>query len=65
MSSLTTLLSHAYVAYTIEFDNESERRFQHRTTTGGGSGLWRHGALGLHYRRRRRDLRDRKGAARK
>jgi DNA-binding MarR family transcriptional regulator len=40
---LTTLLSQALVAYTIEFDNEFERQTPHRTTllgqTGGG-GPW-------------------------
>jgi DNA-binding MarR family transcriptional regulator len=30
---LTTLLSHALVAFTIEFDNEFEHRMPHRTTT--------------------------------
>ncbi|MBV9794831.1 MAG: hypothetical protein JO016_12920 [Actinobacteria bacterium] len=35
---LTTLLSQALVAYTIEFDNEAEHRMPHRTTRGGGRG---------------------------
>jgi len=38
---LSTLLSQVLVAYTIEFDNEFERRMRHRTTTAGlsaGSG---------------------------
>jgi len=34
---LSALLSHALVAFTIEFDNESERRMQHRTTRHGKS----------------------------
>lgn len=34
---LTTLLSHAIVAFTIEFDNEAEHRMPHRTTEGGVS----------------------------
>jgi len=29
---LPTLLSHALVAFTIEFDNESEHQLPHRTT---------------------------------
>jgi DNA-binding MarR family transcriptional regulator len=33
---LPTLLSHALVAFTIEFDNESERQMAHRTTWLGG-----------------------------
>jgi len=33
---VVTLLSHAFVAYTIEFDNEAEHRLQHRTTQPGG-----------------------------
>ncbi len=40
---LTTLLSQALVAFTIEFDNEAEHRIQHRTTRGrdpGRRGLW-------------------------
>src|SRR6202020_2712997 len=36
---LTTLLSQALVAYTIEFDNEAEHRMPHRTTRGGQPGL--------------------------
>lgn len=35
---LAALLSHALVAYTIEFDNEFERRSPHRTTLLGPSG---------------------------
>ena len=34
---LPTLLSHALVAFTIEFDNEAERQVLHRTTRHGGS----------------------------
>jgi len=40
---LTTLLSQALVAFTIEFDNEAEHRMPHRTTRGrdpGLRGLW-------------------------
>ena len=41
---LPTLLSHALVAFTIEFDNEFEHRVPHRTTnhgsTGPGSSPW-------------------------
>ena len=40
---LTTLLSQALVAYTIEFDNEAEHRMPHRTTRHsqpGLRGLW-------------------------
>ncbi|HEY2520380.1 MAG TPA: hypothetical protein VGJ19_09740 [Streptosporangiaceae bacterium] len=40
---LTTLLSQALVAYTIEFDNEAEHRMPHRTTRysdPGLRGLW-------------------------
>jgi hypothetical protein len=40
---LTTLLSQALVAYTIEFDNEFERQTPHRTTllgASGGGGPW-------------------------
>jgi len=37
MVPLPTLLSHALVAFTIEFDNEFERRMPHRTTRHGGS----------------------------
>jgi hypothetical protein len=33
---LVTMLSQAFVAYTIEFDNEAEHRLQHRTTQHGG-----------------------------
>ena len=36
--SLSTLLSQALVAFTIEFDNEAEHRISHRTTVGGRSG---------------------------
>jgi DNA-binding MarR family transcriptional regulator len=35
--SLSTLLSHALVAFTIEFDNEAEHRMQHRTTRHGAT----------------------------
>ncbi|HTW46951.1 MAG TPA: hypothetical protein VMD92_03320 [Acidobacteriaceae bacterium] len=35
---LSTLLSHALVAFTIEFDNETEHRLPHRTTDFGESG---------------------------
>jgi DNA-binding MarR family transcriptional regulator len=35
---LSTLLSSALVAYTIEFDNESEHRMAHRTTNHASSG---------------------------
>ncbi len=35
---LPTLLSHALVAFTIEFDNEFEHRVPHRTTTHGSTG---------------------------
>jgi hypothetical protein len=40
---LTTLLSQALVAYTIEFDNEAEHRMPHRTTRHndpGSRGVW-------------------------
>lgn len=42
MTPLWALLSHAYVAYTIEFDNEAEHRLQHRATRHGRSndGVW-------------------------
>ena len=36
---LPTLLSFALVAFTIEFDNEAERRQPHRTTTDGSSAV--------------------------
>jgi DNA-binding MarR family transcriptional regulator len=35
---LSALLSHALVAFTIEFDNEAEHRMQHRTTRHGATG---------------------------
>ena len=35
--SLPTLLSQALVAYTIEFDNESEHRLPHRTSRHGAT----------------------------
>jgi hypothetical protein len=35
--ALPTLLSHALVAFTIEFDNEAERQMQHRTTRRGAT----------------------------
>ncbi len=34
---LASLLSHALVAFTIEFDNEAERRMAHRTTSHGST----------------------------
>jgi hypothetical protein len=34
---LPTLLSHALVAFTIEFDNESERQMGHRATRHGSA----------------------------
>lgn len=34
---MPTLLSHALVAFTIEFDNESEHRIAHWTTSSGRS----------------------------
>ncbi len=41
---LSALLSHAYMAWTIEFDNEFEHRMPHRTAAGvsfqGRSGPW-------------------------
>jgi len=37
--ALSTLLSQALVAFTIEFDNEAERRMPHRTTNHGSTGL--------------------------
>jgi len=41
---LSALLSHALVAFTIEFDNEAEHRIPHRTTNfgaaGHGDGVW-------------------------
>lgn len=36
---LVALLSQALVAFTIEFDNEAERRMPHRTTNHGSTGL--------------------------
>jgi len=41
---LPTLLSQALVAFTIEFDNESEHQMRHRTTTGGRDAAPRGGA---------------------
>src|SRR5260370_1709590 len=42
--SVSALLSQALVAFTIEFDNESEHRLPHRTTNFGasshGDGAW-------------------------
>jgi hypothetical protein len=35
---LPTLLSHALVAFTIEFDNESDRQMGHRATRHGSAG---------------------------
>ncbi len=40
---LPTLLSQALVAFTIEFDNEFERRMPHRTTNHGSTGEAQHG----------------------
>jgi methyltransferase (TIGR00027 family) len=37
--SLSALLSHALVAFTIELDNEAEHRLPHRTTNHAGAGL--------------------------
>src|SRR5579875_2197863 len=37
---LSALLSQALVSFTIEFDNEAERRMRHRTTLQGGRGPW-------------------------
>ena len=34
---LSALLSQALVAFTIEFDNEAERRMPHRTTNHGST----------------------------
>jgi DNA-binding MarR family transcriptional regulator len=39
---LPTLLSHALVAFTIEFDNESEHQMLHRTTRHGSTASSRH-----------------------
>jgi hypothetical protein len=36
---LPTLLSHALVAFTNEFDNEAEHRMPHRTTSHGPTGI--------------------------
>jgi hypothetical protein len=36
---LPTLLSQALVAFTIEFDNESEHRIAHRTRRGPAAGV--------------------------
>src|SRR5580692_10431767 len=41
---LSALLSHALVAFTIEFDNEFEHRMPHRTSEHSGSD---HGTSGL------------------
>jgi methyltransferase (TIGR00027 family) len=38
--SLSALLSQALVAFTIELDNEAERRLPHRTTNHAGDGTW-------------------------
>lgn len=42
LQPLWALLSQAYVAYTIDFDNEAEHRLQHRTTRHGkkNGGVW-------------------------
>jgi DNA-binding MarR family transcriptional regulator len=40
---LATLLSHALVAFTIEFDNEAEHQMPHRTTRHGSTPGLRHG----------------------
>jgi len=39
---LPALLSHALVAFTIEFDNEFEHQMPHRTTNHGSSAGMRH-----------------------
>jgi hypothetical protein len=39
---LPTLVSHALVAFTIEFDNEAERRLPHRTIDYGPAGVGLH-----------------------
>jgi DNA-binding MarR family transcriptional regulator len=44
---LATLLSHALVAFTMEFDNETERQMPHRTTNYGAT---RKGTAGMPYR---------------
>ncbi len=41
-----TLLSHALVAFTVEFDNEAERRLPHRTTDYGHA--YGHAGVSLH-----------------
>jgi methyltransferase (TIGR00027 family) len=38
--SLSALLSHVLVAFTIELDNEAEHRLPHRTTNHAGVGTW-------------------------
>jgi DNA-binding MarR family transcriptional regulator len=38
--TLPALLSHALVAFTVEFDNEFEHRMPHRTTARAGPGPW-------------------------
>lgn len=40
MADLPKLLSHAWVAYAIEWDNAVELAAPHRTTASGGSGPW-------------------------
>jgi len=40
---LPTPLSHALVAFTVEFDNEAERQMSHRTTRHGASAGSSHG----------------------
>lgn len=40
MPSVTTALSQAFVAFTVEVDNEFEHRSPHRTTMLGGQGPW-------------------------
>ncbi|HVY94474.1 MAG TPA: hypothetical protein VHA14_17050 [Bryobacteraceae bacterium] len=37
---MSALLSQAFVAFTIEFDNEFEHLVPHRTTRFGGSEPW-------------------------
>jgi methyltransferase (TIGR00027 family) len=49
--SLSALLSHALVAFTIELDNEAEHRLPHRTTNHGaasqGNGAWLTSVAGI------------------
>jgi hypothetical protein len=66
MLPLTTLLSQALVAYTIEFDNEFERQTPHRTTllgqTGGGGPWLVSMVMWFNCLRRDTDRGDRNGA---